>query len=253
MGLALFGAMYISIFPQLSEQMAQISHIPIYQAMGMEIGSFEGYIASVVLQFVPLLLGIYAIITSTKTLSGEEDSGTLELVMAKPLSRWQILTAKTVAIAIALFVILAVAGLGNGLVLGAIKATTDVAVSPTQLWASVLGAWPITMAFVSFGLFLGAFLPSRRIAAIAATVVFIASYFGENLTGMVESLEPIKPLSLFSYFDSTAAVFIDGAQAGDILLLLGVTVVFFALALVGFQRRNVTVRAWPWQRARIKG
>jgi hypothetical protein len=47
-------------------------------------------------------------------------------------------------------------------------------------------------------------------------------------------------------------VFIDGAQAGDILLLLGVTVVFFALALVGFQRRNVTVGAWPWQRARIK-
>ncbi len=29
--------------------------------------------------------------------------------------------------------------------------------------------------------------------------------------------------------------------------------VFLALALVGFQRRNVTVGAWPWQRARVKG
>jgi ABC-type transporter Mla maintaining outer membrane lipid asymmetry ATPase subunit MlaF len=33
----------------------------------------------------------------------------------------------------------------------------------------------------------------------------------------------------------------------DVLILLGMAAAFFALALFGFQRRNVTVGAWPWQ------
>jgi ABC-2 type transport system permease protein len=71
------------------------------------------------------------------------------------------------------------------------------------------------------------------------------------MAGLVESLDPIKPLSLFTYFDSSETVFSEGVQASDVLILLGVAAVFFALALLSFQRRNVTVGAWPWQRARI--
>ena len=63
----------------------------------------------------------------------------------------------------------------------------------------------------------------------------------------------VKPLFLFHYFDTTVAVFSDGVQFSDVLVLLAVAVVFFALALVSFQRRNVTVGAWPWQRARSSG
>ena len=97
----------------------------------------------------------------------------------------------------------------------------------------------------------GAYLPSRRTAALVTTVIFIANYFGENLAGFVESLDALKPLSLFSYFDSSATVFTEGVKAGDVGVLLGVAALFFGLALLGFQRRNVTVGAWPWQRSTI--
>jgi len=251
-GLALFGAMYISIYPQVSEQMAQISDLAIYEAMGIEMTTFEGYIASVVLSYVALLLGIYAIVTSTKTLAGEEDAGTLELVMAQPLSRWQIVAMKTAGIAVAMFAALVVAAIGDAIVLQAIRSTTSVNVTPLELGLAVIGAWPITMAFVTFGIFLGAFLPSRRIAAIVATVVFVASFFAEGISGMTESLKPIKPFSLFAYFDSTATTFTEGVAVSDVAVLLIVALVFFVLALIGFQRRDVTVGAWPWQRMRTK-
>jgi len=250
-GLALFGAMYIAIFPEVSEQMAALADLSIYQAMGMDLGSFEGFISSSVVLFIPIMLGIYAIITSTQTLAGEEDNGTLELILAMPLHRWQILSMKAIAIAVASFLILVIAGFGNALVLDAIKATVEVDVTPMQLFVAVLSGWPITMAFLMLGLLLGAYLPNRRSAALATTVIFIASYFGENLAGFVESLDAIKPLSLFYYFDSSATVFTEGVKAADVGLLLGVAVLFFGLALLGFQRRNVTVGAWPWQRSRI--
>ena len=99
-------------------------------------------------------------------------------------------------------------------------------------------------------LFFGAFLPSRRLAAITTTVIFVASYFGENISEMVASLEPVKPLSLFSYFDSTSAIFTVGLDLADTGLLVGIGALFFVLTLVSFGARNVTTGAWPWQRGR---
>ena len=246
-----FGAMYTFMFPEVEEEMAGLADLSIYAAMGIQMGTFEDFIASTVVLFLPILLGIYGIITSTATLAGEEDDGTLELVLTMPLFRWQIVAVKAAAISIAAFLILLISGIGNGLALNAVKATTDVDVSIGQLLIAVLNAWPLTVAFMMMGMFFGAYLPSRRIAALATTVIFVASYFGENLTGMVESLEFIKPYSLFTYFDSSATVFHGGPEAGDILLLIGVALVFFFLAQLSFHRRNVTVGAWPWQRTRL--
>lgn len=250
-GLAAFGALYISIFPEVSEQMADLADLSIYKAMGMELGSFEGFIASSVVQFIPIILGIYGIITSTGTLAGEEEAGTLELVLAMPLRRWQIVTVKAVAIGLAAFFMLVIAGMGNALVLGAVKTNTDVAVSPWQFFGVILSGWPLTFAFMMIGLFLGAYLPNRRSAALGTTLVFIAGYFGEMLVRFMPSFDWLDRVNLFAYYDSTGTVFSDGVQTNDILVLLGVALFFFLLAVLSFQRRNVTVGAWPWQRGRI--
>jgi len=252
-GLALFGAMYIAIYPEAGEQMAALADLSIYQATGLDLGSFEGFIASTVVQYVAIFLGIYVIITSTGTLAGEEDSGTLELVLTMPLHRWQIVSMKAIAIAVASFLMVVIAGVGDVVVLNAIRSAVEVDVTSMQLFIAILNGWPITLAFMMMGLFLGAYLPTRRTAAVAMTVIFVSSYFGGILAGFVESLDAIRPLSLFYYFDTSASVFKDGVQAGDVLFLLGVAALFFGLAVLSFQRRDVTVGAWPWQRARISG
>ncbi len=252
-GIGMFGALYIGIWPEAGESMQQIADLSIYQAMGVDMVTFEGYIASVVIQYLPLLLGIYAIIASTGTLAGEEESGTLELIVAAPLSRLQIVTVKALALSIVVFLMILVAALINMLVLNAIRGLTEVNVTSAEFVTAHLGTWPLTVTFIMMGLFLGAFLPSRRIAALTMTVIFIASYFGLILVNFVESLESIKVIFLFNYLNSSATVFTEGQQAEDVALLLGLALIFFGLALLSFQRRNVTVGAWPWQRARVSG
>ena len=108
-GLILFGAIYISIFDGMFEQMTVFKDLPIYKIAGMHLGSVEGYIASVVLLYIVVLVGIYCIITSTSILAGEEDKGTLELIVTMPLSRWQILTAKAVALSIVVLFLMIIA------------------------------------------------------------------------------------------------------------------------------------------------
>ena len=65
------------------------------------------------------------------------------------------------------------------------------------------------------------------------------------------ALEPFEPVFLYTYLDASGQAVLEGQQTGDFLELLAVGLVAFALALLFFQRRNLTVGAWPWQRAQV--
>ena len=67
---------------------------------------------------------------------------------------------------------------------------------------------------------------------------------------MVGWLERIQPLLPFHYLDS-ASLMKDGPDLQNSAILLAASAISLVLALVFFQMRNVTVGAWPWQRAQI--
>ena len=251
-GLGLYGVMYVAIYPQIGEQMKAVADIPLYQAMGIDMHSFEGYMASSLVGIMPIILAIYVIMTSTATLAGEDDKGTLELIVTMPLKRWQIITMKATALVVVTFLILVIAGLCSAIALSWAKTSFEVDVTPTQFFIAILSGWPITLAFLMIGLFFSAYFPNQATASMAATVIFLVSYFGEILAGLVESLDAIQRFSLFYYFDSSAELFSKGVQARDVAVLLGVAAVFFILALLSFQRRDITVGQWPWQRAKTR-
>jgi ABC-2 type transport system permease protein len=253
LGLCFFPIVYVGLYPSFAEQLPafqEMMDIPIYQALGISMASFEGYMASTVNNLVPVILAIYAVSNGTGTLAGEEENGRLELIAALPLPRWQIVLAKAVALAVALFLILAIVSAGAALTMVFIQSQITAAVTPLDVFVSLLAAWPVVVAFGMISLFLAAFAPSRRIAMALATVVVIGSFLGNNLAGMVESLESIKGLFLFSFYDASAEGLINGQEPVNLLILLVVALVALGLAVFFFSRRDLTVGVWPWQRVR---
>jgi ABC-2 type transport system permease protein len=253
-GLCFFPVVYVGLYPSFADQMAsfqEIMDLAIYQALGISMASFEGYLASTVTNLIPVILSIYAVVNGTGTLAGEEDNGRLELIVALPIPRWQIVAVKAVALSAGLLVILAIAAAGAALTMTSISDQIETVVTPLDVFLSLLAAWPLTVAVGMLSLFLGAFSPSRRIASTLAMVVVVASYLGSNLTGMITSLEPIQGFFLFHYYEATAEALEMGQKAGNVLTLLAVAVLALAAAVFFFQRRDVTVGAWPWQRGRI--
>lgn len=255
LGIALFAILIISIFPDFEGQLEgfNIDEIEFYQVMGDfgDFAKFPGFVAAEMYIFIPILLAIYAIVNGTGTLAGEEDNGTLEPLMSLPLRRWQLVTTKAIALGLALFLILIIISIGEVIAFNALPSDVDVGgVTSANLVTTTLALWPLIMVFAMLSLFLGAFMPTRRLASTVAAVILIASYLGNNLTEMVDFLKDIKWIFPFNYF-SGQQVLENGVDTGDMLVLLGMTLVFFVLALVSFQRRNVTVGAWPWQRAKI--
>ena len=256
-GLSGLPTLYLSLYPSFQGQlegMRELLELPIYQSMGMQFGSFEDWIASTVTTLIPVILSIYAVIDGTATLAGEEEDGRLEMIVTLPIPRWQIVLVKAAAHGIGLFIILFVSGLVAAGIYLSIEdqittATADLAAFDITL--ALLSAWPVVFALGMLSMFLGTLTPTRRLASVIGTVFVLVSYFAGNIAGQVESAENLKYLSIFTYFNGTASVFEEGQSGGDLVVLAGIIAVCLGLAVFFFNRRNITVGAWPWQRAVI--
>ncbi|HSG15753.1 MAG TPA: ABC transporter permease subunit, partial [Anaerolineae bacterium] len=198
-GMAVFAGYIIILYPEFAEPMAamNLEDIALYQILGdfSEFASFTGFVSAEVLIFLPLLLAIYAIVNGTGTLAGEEDNGTLEPIMALPLPRWQLVLSKAIALSLALLLILLIVGLAMAVSTNSLPEDIETSgVTAADMILTALAIWPLVGFFAMLSLFLGALMPSRRIAAITATVILVVSYFGNNLASMVEWFERIPPL-----------------------------------------------------------
>ena len=178
------------------------------------------------------------------------EDGRLELLVTLPLQRWQVVTVKAIALSFALFAILVIVSLVSAVVFIAIESQVDSETTVTKMITGVIATWPLTFAFAMISMFLAAFCSRRRIAALIATALVIISYFGSNLASMVSAIEPLKPFFLHTYLDATGNSVIEGQDLGDVFVLISVGLVSFALTLLFFQRRNITVGMWPWQSAK---
>jgi ABC-2 type transport system permease protein len=250
-GISLYAVYVLALFPEFAPSMGAFNfdEIEFYKAFGdfSDIGSFVGYVDAMFSFYLPLLLAIYAITNGTGTLAGEEDEGTLEIVVAQPLHRWQLMLIKFFALAVALLLITII-------VIGATIATfyyiepgiDPQGVGPWELAVSVLAAWPLALLVAAMSFFLGAFAPRRRLATIIVTLYVVVSFFGNNLAGLSEPLQRIRFLFAFHYFN-TRTYLEEGLQLADTATLLGAAAVLLVLALWSFQRRNIMVGAWPWE------
>jgi len=182
-------------------------------------------------------------------LVGEEDDGTLELLVAMPISRAQLIMIKVVALIITAFIALVIAGLVAMGVFTTLQIETPVT-APDLFWV-ILSHWLMTFVFMTLSLFLGAFLPNRGAAMSAAAAVLLVGFFGENLAGMAPVLEPYRPFFPFSYFKRIVGMLTGDIAWGDMLTLFLMGLGFLVLAVLSFQRRNLTVSAWPWQRPKL--
>ena len=55
LGLCFFPLVYVSLYPTMADEMQGLADLEIYKAMGVSIGSLEGWIGSTVILFVPIL------------------------------------------------------------------------------------------------------------------------------------------------------------------------------------------------------
>jgi ABC-2 type transport system permease protein len=183
-----------------------------------------------------ILVAIFAVGFSTTAVAGERQRGTLEVVLARPVSRRSLYVTLLVALVLFLGVILA-ASIAGTIVGSALVGVLDEL--PTErlpiLWLNGMLLW---VAIGAIGL--AASVSFDRLSpAIGATLaIVIVSYFLEILGSLLSDAQGLQRYSIFHYLKAKDILAGTADGAGFVLLAV-VALVAIGWALVVFPRRDL--------------
>jgi ABC-2 type transport system permease protein len=182
----------------------------------------------------PALFLVYGIGRGARAVAGEEETGTLEVLLATPLSRTRMLAEKALAL---------VTGVS---VLGVVLFVTMVAFGPLVDLGLTVGyaaaaAASMTLLGAEFGLLalaVGAVAGRRGPAITVAGVAAVASYLLFAVGALVDEVEPWRFLSPFQHAIGTDPI-INGMSAGYATAMVLVGLVVVALSSPLLEHRDI--------------
>jgi len=201
----------------------------------VSLSTLEGFISLEFFSFMPLVLGVYAVLAGSGLIAGDEESGVLDLVAAQPVSRSALFWGRLLSIWASVILILSLGWVGMMFATTFSIASLDGALL-VNAFAS-LGA--LLFFFVGLALMLSMVLPSRRSASMMSGIVLVASFFITGLASMNETIDKIADFSPLTYYQGDS--WVNGLESGWFLGLMGSGLVFMLLAWWRFVRRDIRV------------
>lgn len=183
---------------------------------------------------LPLLIGAFAIGYGASTLAGEQQNGQLDLLLALPMTRARIVRQKAAAVTAGVIVLTAV----SALVILGVGALVDLNIGIRFVIAACVGSGLVALLHGLLALAVGAATGNRGVAIGASSAVFVAGYLIQALSGLVDALEPLRPLSALYHANGSLPIN-TGLPIWHDLLLAGVCGVLAVLSIGVFDRRDV--------------
>jgi ABC-2 type transport system permease protein len=186
---------------------------------------------------LPALFIVYAIARGARLMAGEEESGTLDVLLVTPVSGASIVLQKALALATSLFAlgaVLFVVTLGSSVLF-------DLGIGVAAAASGSLSMVLLGAAYGAIALAVGAITGRRAWAIGLAMVASVAAYVLYAVGMLVDSVEPWQPLSPF-HQALTGGPLGAGLPSGY-LWLAGVSVVAALVALPAPDRRDIAAHA----------
>lgn len=234
---ASMGIFLVLLFPSYRDSLKDFEFPEAFKAFFGEAGPITtpaGFLSAEFFSWIPLLLVTVAIIGGTGAIAGEEAAGTLDLLLAQPISRRSLLLQKSVALAVAVTV--AALAAFPAFILGALFVDFDI--SAGRLFAATLNMVPVTLLYLGLALLGSAAMPTRSGAAALCIGAVVAAYFLNTVGAAVELLDTPRKVSPFYWADG-GHVLAHGFDWVRTLAMLGVAVALVIAALEAFERREI--------------
>lgn len=244
-GLALLGLgmMIVPAYDMVAANQAQFEAL--IQNYPAEVGAFFGDLSQMAtpsgflhlefFSYMPLVLGIFALLQGSGLIAGDEESGRLELIAAQPISRATFFSSRLLAMAATTATILALGWLG--FLIGMRWSALDI--GPIELLPPFISLFSLAFLFAALALFLSQVLPSRRAAAMLTGLVLLMGYFVSALARLNDDLAPFARFSPLNYYQGGEAL--NEFNLTWIAAMLGASALLAVLAYVQFQRRDLRI------------
>lgn len=227
-GMAVYRDVDLSVYSNLPEAMRSLMNIgENADASGLAYGAIYSSYGALTLASLALSMGAASI-------AGEERNGTIGLLLGNPRSRTQVLLSKmasTVALVAAGTLLLW--GLGR-----VVPEILSVDIGGRQIEALMVHMFVIALFHGFLALAIGAWTGKRGLASGATAGFMVLSFFAVGLLPFVEGFESVAKVFPWHYYEAGTPL-VNGIQWGNLGLLLGLSAVLGAVALVGLERRDL--------------
>lgn len=240
---ALLSGFYLSLYPSIGavEEMRRLLEAmppelrALFAAESADISTPAGYLNIELFTFVlPLIVLAVTLTGGGGATAGEEERGTLELLLANPIRRWRIVLEK--ALGTGLFAAIVCTGVWIGLAATARLSTIDIALD--HVAAALAGVWLLACSFGALALLIGALTGSRSAAIGIALGVTVVAFFVNALAPLSDVLEPWRPVSPYFHYLGYDPL-TNGFDPGHAGVLAVVTVALVIAAAFAFERRDL--------------
>lgn len=236
--LAVVAALDVYIWPSYRDTLQNFEIPPAFEALlggDLNLATAPGFLSAEFYSWIPILLLVYAVIQGTGAIAGEESGGTMDLVLAQPVTRRSLVLQRIVATILGTVSIIAIGYLGWLLSVPFV----DIDVSLWDVFLANINLLPITLLFFSLSLAAGAIAPTRGMAVAISVGIATATYFIQTLAATVDVLEPLKYLSPFYYYGNGEPL-VNGLNWPHIALLMGIALALCIVAVRTFEERDVS-------------
>ena len=240
---ALLAGFYLSLYPSIGaveETRKMLESMPpavraMFVTEGSDISTPAGYLNVELFTFVvPLLVLAITLTGAAGATAGEEERGTMELLLANPIPRWRVVLEKFAAVG----VLSGALCVGIWIALGITAGLSGIDIRLDRVAAAMVSAWLLGMAVGAAALALGAVTGNRMLSIGVALGIAVAGFFVNALAPLAELLRPWRPFSPHYHYlgyDPLA----NGLDLSHAAVLAGATVVLVVIAAVAFERRDL--------------
>jgi ABC-2 type transport system permease protein len=184
-----------------------------------------------------MLAGLFIAYLSVSVVASDFENKRMDVVLSTSISRRRYLLEKVGAISVvALFTVLAaVAGLAGGL--ANIAALDEF--SASVVFLSLIGCLPFLMVIAAVGTFTAVFFQKVRVGMGVTFAFAFAQYFLYTFGSFTKSLEWMKTISIFNYWDYSSVIIDNLFKAADFILLTVLAIVLLIISILVFEKKDI--------------
>ncbi|MFP4005758.1 MAG: ABC transporter permease subunit [Candidatus Hadarchaeia archaeon] len=232
-----FSAMYIGIYPSFEDALDQLTAMPFEFIRGFgAMDTFVGYINMELYQiFWVLILSTLLAYISASIISEEVESGTIDILLANPISRKRVVLEKFLGMFPLVFTV-------NFATMGTVYVMTlaiEENIVFSHLLLTHLWSIPYFLAVVSISLVVSVILDKKMRASIVSMAFIVAMYIFESIVQLVPDYEGVGSISLIHYFDPSDSLVGGKISVLDPLVLIAVILASVFFAVLYFERKDI--------------
>lgn len=232
----LFGGMedFLDSYPEALQEMV---------GGQIELAKFGGFMNIYMFSMAWFWFGFFFIMRAANDIPKEIENKTIDLMLSKPVKRWEFVLGKYLNHVTAVLIVI---GATYGGIIFGIYTLPNIGPSDVEFYELTIGVvWLIIflISLASTGVFFSTFLDARKAIVISIAIIIIFYVFGVYWEFFDESMENVKYLSIFYYFEAHDLLVEGNIEYvwENIYVLSVYSIVTLVLSIVIFSKRDIPV------------